>query len=317
MSKLTLLLDGSGEERRLDKLLTEVGSRLAGGEPVRLQASLRSPKLRAPFLKLARKHRAESEIVLECRTIHRRLQIPTYAEDVDRIEIRQNVRADDEAAAFFQDNEEELVNRPHSLFRQMEREGLLLRFIPEYRGTIGLDQHSPYHTYNVFDHILQAASFVAGTNPKMVWTLLLHDIGKGYPGIKQFFGVFVKPYASFSEKERVVIENGGRIRDGLDSGDTYRVGGIDVPRECIKTDLVGHFYDHENVGAQLALKILPRLGYSPEFAHEVATLVQFHMTMPRNVDTISPSALQKWYARVGRYAAELMMVRLADDRGKM
>ncbi|WP_404828854.1 hypothetical protein [Effusibacillus dendaii] len=66
----------------------------------------------------------------------------------------------------------------------------------------------------------------------------------------------------------------------------------------------------------MALSILPRLGYSMEFALEVATLVQFHMSMPRDIDTISPALLKKWYARVGNYAAELMMVRMADNRGK-
>lgn len=92
--------------------------------------------------------------------------------------------------------------------------------------------------------------------------------------------------------------------------------GIDVPKEYVKTDLVGHFYEHENVGAQLALQILPRLGYAVEFAHEVSTLIQFHMTMPRNMDTISAASLKRWYAKAGPYAADLMMVRMADDRGK-
>jgi hypothetical protein len=34
------------------------------------------------------------------------------------------------------------------------------------------------------------------------------------------------------------------------------------------------------------------------------------------MDTITPASLKKWYAKVGPYAAELMMVRMADNRGK-
>ncbi|WP_018130789.1 ATP-binding protein [Effusibacillus pohliae] len=316
MSRLTIRISPSNLQPDPEALLRHVDSRLAAGQSVTVDALLRSAKARAPFLKVARQHGAATKIVFSPSRIDRRLQIPTYAEAADQIEIRQDVQVDEAAAGFFRQHEQALVENPAGIFRQLEQDGRLLRWIPEYKGTIGLDQHSRYHTYSVFDHILHAVSFVAGTNLKMVWAVLLHDIGKGYPGIKQFLGVFVEPYASYAKKDRVVIENGERIRNGLDSGETYRVNGVDIPKKYIATDLMGHFYDHENVGAQLALRILPRIGYSPGFAHEVAALVQFHMSMPRELDTISAASLKKWYAKVGPYAAELMMVRLADDRGK-
>ncbi len=328
------LVTGSGE---WDELRQNAERWLAQGENVVVQAFLRSPKSRASFLQMARTRKADTEIVFvnanlervlervatfgrlpeaQVRKMHRHLQIPTYAEDVDRIEIRQEAEVNEQARDMLHKREREFIDSPGSFMQQLQEQNVLTQWIPEYMGTIGLDQHSPYHTYNVFDHILLASSFVAGTNAKIVWSLLLHDIGKGFPGIKQFLGTFVKPYGPYQKKDRVAIENGELIRDGKDSGSFYLVDGQKIPKDCIKTDLVGHFYDHENVGAQLALLILTRLGYSLEFAHEVAALIQFHMTMPRNLDTIQPDALKKWYAKVGKYAPELMMVRMADDRAK-
>lgn len=328
------LVTGGGE---WDELRQNAERWLAQGQNVVVQAYLRSPKIRAAFLQMARTLNADTEIVFvnaslekvlervatfgrlpeeQVRKMHRHLQIPTYAEDADRIEIRQDAEVNEEARDVFRKRERELIDNPRSFMQQLLEQNVLTQWIPEYQGTIGLDQHSPYHTYNVFDHILRASSFVAGTNAKIVWTLLLHDIGKGFPGIKQFLGTIVEPYGSYKKKDRVAIENGEQIRDGKDSGSFFLVDGKKIPKDCIKTDLVGHFYDHENVGAQLALFILTRLGYSLEFAHEVAALIQFHMTMPRNMDTIQPDILKKWYAKVGKYAPELMMVRMADDRAK-
>lgn len=320
-----------------DELLRQTDQILAKGGDGVVRAHLRSPRMRAPLLQMARTFGANAEIVFvnagldrllerisrfgqlpeeQVRNMHRHLQIPTYAEDVDRIEILQETEVDERARDVFLKRERELIDNPSSFMRKLQHEGQLLQLIPEYKGAAGLDQHSPYHTYNVFEHILLASSYVAGTNAKMVWTLLLHDIGKGFPGIKQFLGTFVEPYGPYKKKDQAVIENGERIRDGKDSGAFYLVDGKEIPKKCIKTDLVGHFYDHENVGAQLALMILTRLGYPATFAHEVAALIQFHMTMPRNMNTIQPGALKKWYAKVGQYAPELMMVRMADDRAK-
>ncbi|GAX91128.1 hypothetical protein [Effusibacillus lacus] len=316
MAAVTLRIVPCSNRQEMDKIVEAVKARLAAGERVELETCLHTPKLRSPVYQTARNYGGIIKVVLQLGEIDRKLKIPTYAEDVDQIEVSGNTVVDEDAAEFFRRHEKNLINDPVKVFRDLQQSGHLLRYIPEYKGAIGLDQHSPYHTYSVFDHIMEATAYVAGTNLKMVWSVLLHDIGKGYPGIKQFLGVVVEPYASYSKKDRVVIENGERIREGLDSGESYRVNGEAIPKQYIRTDLVGHFYDHENVGAQLALRILPRIGYTTEFAHEVAALVQLHMTMPRDMDTIAPNVLKKWYAKVGRYASDLMMIRMADDKGK-
>jgi hypothetical protein len=89
-----------------------------------------------------------------------------------------------------------------------------------------------------------------------------------------------------------------------------------VPKEFITTTLNGHFYEHENLGAQLSFRILTRLGYPHDFALEVSTLIQFHMLLPREEELDDPRAMRRFYGKVGAYAGDLMWVRFADDRGK-
>jgi predicted kinase len=326
------------DSKSFSALLRNVENTLRKGQDVWLLGSVRTEKQRRPFLSVAEKLHVKARAILvdvpidqallrlkdkESVTLEfvkradRHLQIPTYSEGFTHIEVMlQNAEVDEEARDFFRGKEKELIEDPVAVIRELQQDGRLFRFIPEYQGTIGLDQHNPHHSYEVFEHILKAASFVAGSSLKMVWTVLLHDIGKGYPGIKQFLGRFCESYPPFSAGEQVLIENGEAIRKGMDSGDTYLVRGIHVPKQFIETDLVGHFYDHENIGARLALRILIRLGYGNTFAYEVASLIRYHMTMPRNTAEVSAEQLSRWYKRVGRYAPELMMVRLADNRGK-
>ncbi|TCP58088.1 putative kinase [Tumebacillus sp. BK434] len=329
-----------------DAVLAAVKDRLtqamAGGRQVVLDAKHRVPKYRRPYLELARQHGYQTEAIFlnvpleaavamngkrqaagepsvseaQIRRYERLLQIPTYAEDFDRIEVRTAEAVHEEAAAFFQEHEARFIKHPVQVVRELAADGRLEKWLPELHRAIPLDQHNPYHHFTVFEHIIKATEVVAGTSLHMVWTLLLHDIGKAYPGIKQFTGVIKTPYGRFKAKERVEIENGADIRDGRDSGEYYVVEGEQIPKAHIQTSLNGHFYDHENLGAQLAYRILTRFGYDHEFALHVATLIQFHMLMPRDIAEVELSQIRKFYEKTGPYAAELMMVRLADTRGK-
>ena len=79
-------------------------------------------------------------------------------------------------------------------------------FLPEITPMVGLEQHSPYHIYDVWEHTLHAISAI---EPKLELRLavLLHDIGKP---------------------------------------------------QCFSMDAkgVGHFYGHQNLGADIAKTIL-------------------------------------------------------------
>ena len=54
---------------------------------------------------------------------------------------------------------------------------ILAQVIPELRPTLGFDQRSPHHAYDLFTHTAQVCAAVPGTLP-LRWTALLHDIGK-------------------------------------------------------------------------------------------------------------------------------------------
>ena len=56
-------------------------------------------------------------------------------------------------------------------------ERILARAIPELEATLGFDQHSPYHIYNVYEHTAHVVAAVPAT-PELRWAALLHDIGK-------------------------------------------------------------------------------------------------------------------------------------------
>lgn len=66
-------------------------------------------------------------------------------------------------------------------------------FIPEVQPMAGLDQHSPYHIYDVWEHTIHAVSAVEPI-PELRLAMLLHDIGKPLcfsldaKGIGHFYG---------------------------------------------------------------------------------------------------------------------------------
>jgi len=75
------------------------------------------------------------------------------------------------------------------------------------------------------------------------------------------------------------------------------------------------FYQHEYVGARMAVKMLDRLRYSREFVEQVAHLVRMHMF---NYETgvISPAGVRRLVVRVGpENIDDLLKVREADRIG--
>lgn len=58
-----------------------------------------------------------------------------------------------------------------------------IAILPELRHLVGLKQNTRFHCYDVWEHTLQAID----NSPRDLairWSLLLHDIGKGLPGIR-------------------------------------------------------------------------------------------------------------------------------------
>ncbi|MGB7604325.1 MAG: HDIG domain-containing metalloprotein [Lutisporaceae bacterium] len=62
-------------------------------------------------------------------------------------------------------------------FELLHATGLLKQIMPELDCCFGIEQHNPYHMYNVALHSLHSASNIAH-DLNLRWTMLLHDIGK-------------------------------------------------------------------------------------------------------------------------------------------
>ena len=60
----------------------------------------------------------------------------------------------------------------------LEYSDVITEIIPEFEPSIGFDQHSPYHKYDVWEHTVRAISYAPESNVKMRTALLFHDIAK-------------------------------------------------------------------------------------------------------------------------------------------
>lgn len=78
---------------------------------------------------------------------------------------------------------ERLFDRLNRLLPRMNKELLaeysqvIAGVIPELAPTVGFDQHSPHHAYDLYTHIAYVVQAVPG-EPVLRWAALLHDIGK-------------------------------------------------------------------------------------------------------------------------------------------
>lgn len=63
------------------------------------------------------------------------------------------------------------------LQRLREAAPSLAEAIPELAPTVGFDQRSPHHAYDLFTHIILVTSKVPPV-PALRWAALLHDVGK-------------------------------------------------------------------------------------------------------------------------------------------
>ena len=60
----------------------------------------------------------------------------------------------------------------------MEYSNVIISVIPEVKPCIGLDQRSPYHKYNVWEHMIRAMAAAPQEDLLLRRTLFFHDIGK-------------------------------------------------------------------------------------------------------------------------------------------
>ena len=129
---------------------------------------------------------------------------------------------------------------PERALRRMNELGVLSAFIPEFENIVAMMQFNVYHHYTVDEHIIQTISVLAQI-----------------------------------EREELVEEL--PVVSGI-----LKAG---VNRKVIYVALLLHDIgkgrpeDHSIIGAQIARRICPRLGLTPEEAETVEWLVRYHLLM--------------------------------------
>jgi [protein-PII] uridylyltransferase len=153
--------------------------------------------------------------------------------------IDDEMRADPEAAQIFMQLLLDYGN-PQRALRRMNELGVLGAFLPEFEPIVAMMQFNVYHHYTVDEHIIQTISVLA-------------------------------------EIER------GELIEELPIASGILKGGLN--RKVIYTALLLHDIgkgrpeDHSIVGAQIARRICPRLGLTPDETETVEWLVRYHLLM--------------------------------------
>ena len=153
--------------------------------------------------------------------------------------IDDHVRNDPEAVRVFQDLLLKHGN-PERALRRMNELGVLSAFIPEFENIVAMMQFNVYHHYTVDEHIIQCISILAQ------------------------------------------IERGELVEELPVVSGILKAG---VNRKVIYLALLLHDIgkgrpeDHSIIGAQIARRVCPRLGLTPEETETVEWLVRYHLLM--------------------------------------
>ncbi|MCB2128408.1 MAG: [protein-PII] uridylyltransferase [Rhodobacteraceae bacterium] len=153
--------------------------------------------------------------------------------------IDDEMREDKEATRIFLDLMLKHGN-PERALRRMNELGVLSAFIPEFEPIVAMMQFNVYHHYTVDEHTIQTISTLA----------------------------------QIERKE--LIEELPLSSSILDAGVNRRVLYVALLLHDIGK---GRPEDHSILGAQIARKVAPRLGLTPEESETVEWLVRYHLTM--------------------------------------
>mgnify|MGYP000305282110 CR=1 FL=1 len=153
--------------------------------------------------------------------------------------IDDEMRTDPEAVQIFLDLLLKHGN-PERALRRMNELGVLAAFVPEFEPVVAMMQFNVYHHYTVDEHIIQCISILA-------------QIERG----------------ELVEELPVVS---GILKQGVDRKILYVALFLhDIGK--------GRPEDHSIIGAQIARRICPRLGLTPEETETVEWLVRYHLLM--------------------------------------
>lgn len=250
-------------------------------------------------------HYSEEEMTKIKFHMRNHLQVPTVCDRFDDIILCQREEfqsANKDWLRFFMDNEQEILQSPRTFMTRFYQSGEMEKILPELALSYGYYQENTHHSLDVFGHMMKAAESVPVKKPEFVWALMLHDIGKIYPGVKTLIAYFPKPYLQFKKNIPFRLE----YVEGK-----YYVHRKEVPREKFITDGKYHYHQHENLSAQMAYLMLARIGFPKEFIIHVASLIQHHMALPYG-QTPHPRLVRNLHP----IYEDLLIIREGDLQGK-
>jgi len=176
----------------------------------------------------------------------------------------------------------------------MNETGLLTHLFPELKALKNCSQNK-YHTYDVFDHTLKAYAFLEN---------LIHAPGLILNKFEELENFLSKSKQNTLLKHAILLHDIGKPS----------------ARSVDKNGLV-HFYAHEKISADMAVKINKRLRFSNQEQLYVDFIIRNHLK-PLSLFTayqknrLSPKAITRFFLKSGDMTADLFIHTIADIYGK-
>ena len=162
--------------------------------------------------------------------------------------------------------------------------------IPEYTQCLNYNQNNENHLYTLSEHMIRSAYYIREVCKEInidlnmqrliTLSLLFHDIGKPY--CLQDFGILKKSTDIFTQGEKVEIKQGqnGFIMASKATSKEER-SQLLLPNQ-IDIEKNSHFYNHQQVSANIMYKQLGEIGYSLKEINIIYTLIVHHMSISAN-----------------------------------
>lgn len=199
-----------------------------------------------------------------------------------------------------------LTPTPHVALQQMVSLGLMDVLLPEITALQGVAQSPPHHE-PVLEHTFSVVR----------WLSVIETWLQGEPTSDMELLVWNKTLASYAPQ---LQEHLARLVDGgLDGLTLLRLGALlhDVGKAKTQTwDESGRirFFNHDEVGAVLAVTILERLRLSREAVQQVQKMVAGHMRplLLLQGDAPTTRAVYRFFKVLGSNGLDVLLISLAD-----
>ncbi len=198
--------------------------------------------------------------------------------------------------------------------QRLDEFGLLPHVVPELESLKSITQ-SPPHRFDVYRHTLLVVDTLEGVVAAILGQEIEPCVLAGVPrGAWGDLARTLNQFASSVAAHLAVEVSGGRNRASL-----LKLGALlhDVGKPATwSQDEDGriHFYDHEPVGARIAVKRLKALRFSRDEVKRVRVMVEQHLRPAHlaRAAKITRRAIYRYFRAIGDIGVEVVLLSLAD-----